>query len=354
MGYRLGGSVIILLGIATFLILQGASNANQIEESLSAVKVFEVTAEKADLQRNFPAKVVASSSADLATKVGGQVEAINYQPGDFVKKGSVLLEIDPTDFQLTYEQAQANLTLAQATYDRINASFKKGVSTQSDLDNVKAQLDLANISLKQARNSLADTKLLAPYDGIVVRVTPELHEFVGAQEPLVFFQSQEAILVDFQVPSDIVARVKNVNDLPPASVRFDVFPEMSFDAQVKEFSLESDATTRGYDVTLTMPLPTQQGVRILPGMDATVELNVSSGGSEGTVVIPSHAVFLTGESPSVWVVKESQVNRTNVSLGTLRNDGIEINDGLEAGDIIVSAGVHQLTDNQMITVWAGE
>ncbi|TCS37691.1 efflux RND transporter periplasmic adaptor subunit [Reinekea marinisedimentorum] len=354
MGYRIGGSVVILIGIALFLVLQGATNASQIQTSLSTVKVLQVTSADQVQQRNFPAKVVASSSANLATKVGGQVKIIYVEPGDLVKKGDTLLEIDPVDYQLGYEQAEANLTLAQATYNRIYASFQKGVSTQSDLDNVKAQLDLAQIALKQARNSLTDTKLIAPYDAIVVRVDPEEHEFVSPQTPLVFIQSREAILVEFQVPSDIIATVGDVNNLPPATVRFDAMPKQSYPATIKEFSIESDASTRAYDVTLQIPLNGANNIRLLPGMEATVELKVDRPESTGSVVVPSHAVFMNGDQASVWVVNEDHVVRTNVELGSLRNNGIEVNAGLNAGDVIVVAGVYQLTDNQMINVWAGE
>lgn len=354
MGYRIGGSVVILLAIALFLVLQGATNASQIEATLSTVKVLEVTSAEQVQQRNFPAKVVAASSANLATKVGGQVNRIYVEPGDLVKKGDTLLEIDPVDYQLGYEQAEANLTLAQATYNRIYASFKKGVSTQSDLDNVKAQLDLAQIALKQARNSLADTKLVAPYDGIVVRVEPEEHEFVSAQSPLVFMQSRESILVEFQVPSDIIATIGDVNSLPPASVRFDAMPNQSFTASVKEFSVESDASTRAYDVTLQVPLTAAKNIRLLPGMEATVELKVDRPEVSGSVIVPGHAVFMSGDQASVWVVNNDHVVRTSVELGALRTNGIEVNTGLKAGDRIVVAGIHQLTDNQMINVWAGE
>ena len=354
MGYRIGGSVVILLGIALFLILQGATNASQIESSLSTVKVLEVTRSDQVQQRNFPAQVVASSSANLATKVGGQVNAIYVKPGDFVKKGATLLEIDPVDYQLGYEQAEANLTLAKATYDRIYASFKKGVSTQSDLDNVKAQLDLAQIALKQARNSLADTKLVAPYDAIVVRVEPEEHEFVSAQTPVVFIQSRESILVEFQVPSDIITSVGDVKNLSPVRVRFDAMPGSVFPATVKEFSIESDTSTRAYDVTLLTPIDTNKNLLLLPGMEATVELQVGRSDTTGSVIVPSHAVFKDGEQVSVWVVNNDHVVRTAVELGALRNDGIEVSKGLDAGDVIVVAGVHQLTDNQMISIWTGE
>lgn len=348
MSSRLGGGVVVLIAITLFLALQAVSG---IAEASSPVKVAKVVAYNQTQSRHFPAKVVASSAANLATKVGGQVEAIYFQPGDKVKQGEVLLQIDATDYQLGYEQAQANVTLAQATYNRVYSSFKKGASTQADLDNVRSQLDLANIALQQARNNLADTALIAPYDGVIVRVTPEEHEFVAPQSPLIYLQSQEAILVDFQLPSDIIART-DVNELAAITVRFDAFPEHSFVAQVKEFSTESDTTTRAYDVTLTMPLLDDESVNVLPGMDATVEL-VLGQQSKLSFVIPNQAVFLQQQQTSVWVLDGDRVTRQTVKLGELRSNGIEVTEGLVAGQQIVVAGVHQLTENQQVTVWAG-
>jgi RND family efflux transporter MFP subunit len=355
MSYRLGGAVGIL-GIVLLVVLQGSLNAAENETVLSPVKAYEVTSAHEALERSFPGKVVASSSANLATKVGGQVKAIYFQPGDLVKKGSVLLEIDPTDYELGYEQAQANLSLAQSTYSRISASHAKGVSTQSDLDNVRANLDLANIGLKQAKNSLADTKLIAPYDGIVVRVMPEQYEFITPTQPLIFFQSQQAILIDFQVPSDIVSRFRSISQVSGSliNVRFDALPNVTFEAKLKEFSAESDSATRAYDATLTMPLPAENVVSLLPGMDATVELRLGDVNPSSAVLVPSHAVFLHADQPSVWRIVGDHVERTAVTLGTLRNDGIEVESGLNPGDKIVTAGIHQLTDQQVVTVWKGK
>jgi RND family efflux transporter MFP subunit len=318
------------------------------------VKVVGVSTNQAEPLRTFPGRVAAADSSNVASKVAGQITQINVQPGDEINMGDVLLELDQTDYQLNLDQAQANFNLAKVSYERQKSSYDKGITTQANFDSAKANYDLARVSLTLAQNQLADTKIRAQFNGLVVRVNPKVNDFIGVGQPLMYLQSNKDLDVKFQVPSDIVARIDRDIDKQVVKVIFDALPTESFAATVKEFSADSDRSTRSFDVTLTLPLPPGDRVNLLPGMDATVLIDLSQIDGATVLTVPSHTVFKQGGKNYVWRLNNKQVQKTEVELGNLLDENIEIKSGVSAGDMIVAAGIHKLTDGQIVSVWREE
>lgn len=325
-----------------------------IERVAQPVKVVTVTNDLAEPVREFPGRVTASESVNVASKVAGQVIAIRVQAGDDVKSGDVLLELDATDYQLNLDQAQANYDLAKVSFDRVSSSRTKNIATQADYDNAKANLDKAQVGLTQAKNQLADTKIRAPFEGMIVRVNPSMYDFIGSGQPLVFMQSIDNIDVKFQVPSDILAQLNEHDIDAKLNVIFDAFPGDVYEAEVREFSADSDRSTRGFDATLTLKKPPQEKGLLFPGMDATVLLDLSLLHNDITLSVPAGSVFHSAGADYVWTVDNNTVHKTQVTLGELRGSQVTIESGLTATDRVVSAGVNKLSDGQTIAIWAGE
>lgn len=349
-------SLITLLALTSTFILAACSSeeAESVKVTPQPVKVVSVSTNLAEPVREFPGRVAASETANVASKVAGQIVVVHHQAGDDISAGDLLLELDPTDYQLNLDQAQANYNLAKVSFDRVASSREKNIATQADFDNAKANFEQAEVGLKQATNQLADTKIRAPFDGVVVRVTPKQYDFVGAAQPLVYVQSIKNIDVKFQVPSDIVSRLNEDDAESKAVVEFDALAGEFFEADVREFSSDSDRSTRSFDVTLTLKKPPLDNGNLLPGMDATVYLDLANLEQGEILSVPSSSVFRKNGKTFVWLVTDNRVTETQVSLGELRQDQVTITDGLTATDRVVAAGVNKLANDQTITVWSGE
>jgi RND family efflux transporter MFP subunit len=319
------------------------------------VKVVSVQSNLKEPVREFPGRVAASESANVASKVAGQVIAIHFQAGDEIKAGDLLLEIDQTDYQLALEQAQANYNLAKVSFERVKTSREQNIATQANFDNAQANFEQTRVGLKQAQNQIDNTKITAPFDGAVVRVSPKLYDFVATAQPLVYVQSTTNIDVKFQVPSDIVARLSDRDaQNNKVDVIFDALPDQVFKADVKEFSADSDRSTRSFDVTLTLKSPPTEEANLLPGMDATVLVDLSQIDDAPLLTVPSHTVFKQGQANYVWVVSGNKVTKTEVTLGGFVHNNVVVLSGLNENDRVVAAGIHKLVDQQTVSVWSGE
>jgi len=347
-------SVLALASIVITISSCAPDEVQSVVQSAQPVKIQKVSDGISESVRSFPASVAASETANIASKVAGQVNNIHVQPGDDVKTGDIILEIDQTDYLLNLEQAQANFSLANVSFKRIESSRKQNIATQAEYDNAKANFDLAKVGLQQAKNQLNDTMIRAPFSGVVVRVTPKQWDFVGAAQPLISVQSQNDIDVKFQVPSDIVARINEETADRVAVVSFDAFPGKMFNAAVKEFSSDSDRSTRSFDVTLTLKSPSSTLGNLLPGMDATVYIDMAKIDKKSELTVPSHAVFKRSGLEYVWVVTNEKAIQTQVTLGSVSGSQVAILEGLNSGDAVVIAGVHKLVDQQDILIWTGE
>ncbi len=349
-------SFLAIIVIMMALIVSSCSqdDINTVTAKNQPVKVISVRTNVAEPMRRFPGRVAASETANIASKVAGQVKTVYVEAGDEVKTGDTLLELDQTDYQLNYDQALANYTLAKVSFERVDASRQKNIATQADFDSAKANFDKANVGLQQAKNQLSDTRVKAPFAGTVVRVNTQHYDFIGAAQPLVYLQSVDNIDVTFQVPSDLVARLNQDADQAKVDVIFDAISDTPYAATVRKFSADSDRATRSFDVTLTLKAPPQNEGLLLPGMDATVILDLSLLSPQRYMSVPSHVVFEQAGQTYVWTVIDQTVHKTPVTLGTFVGNEVIVLDGLKAGDTVVAAGIHKLTEGQTVAIWSGE
>ncbi|MFQ3230403.1 efflux RND transporter periplasmic adaptor subunit [Reinekea sp.] len=318
------------------------------------VKVYEVSAVDTENVRRFPAVIEASEVANISAKVSGQVTQRLVHPGDEVTAGDLLFTIDDIDFKLNVAQAQANFTLAKVSFDRVESSRQKNIATQADYDNAKSNLDKAKVALQQSQNQLDNTRIFAPISGTVVRVNADRYDFINAAHTVVTLHSTDNFDVKFQVPSDLIRRYNGDPSDIKAKVSVNTLTDQLFDAQFKSFSADSDRSTRSFNLTLTMATPQQNKGNLFPGMDANVFVNLSDLNKDVTILVPSHAVFQSNNQNWVWKVQGDKVSKTAIIMGELYDGFISISEGLQPGNIIVEAGVQQLSDGQAIKVWTGE
>jgi RND family efflux transporter MFP subunit len=258
------------------------------------------------------------------------------------------------------DQAQARFELAQAQFSRTENLVEQGVISPQQFDEVKSNLDVARANLETARTNVRYTELRAPFAGTIAHVFVERFETVQPQRPIATLQMGNAIDVSIQVPEGLFARVQRQLDYQP-DVIFAAAPEQRFKATLKEWDSTADPATNTYKVVFTLPTPAN--LNVLPGMSAVVavDANAVSQRAEHSLVVPTTALFSPpSESPEqghfVWVfdAQSETVQRRQVTVLALTNDGVEISSGLSAGERIVAAGVHALQNGQQVREWVKE
>ena len=313
---------------------------------------------------------------DLSFRVSGPLKDVLVDRGAPVKKGDLLATLDPRDFQTQLKQAQSAQAQAQAQFKDAEANFKRysnlyeqKVVPKATYDAQKTQMDVARSALSVAqaqtaavRDSLKDTELRAPFDGIVADRMVENFEDVTAKQTIVSIQDLSTLEIVFNVPNNDViwgaraaggGQARSIQSRAKIQARFDAIPDRAFPLTLKEFVLRADPNTNTFPVTASMPRP--EGVPLLPGMAATVEVELAgvvSADATPSFVVPATALIGSpGDAQlSVWRYEEGRTRRVEVSVGAPYDDGtIEISGpALRDGDAIVVAGANLLREGQLV------
>ncbi|RUO50151.1 efflux RND transporter periplasmic adaptor subunit [Pseudidiomarina aquimaris] len=353
-------NLVLLFSLCTLAACSEAPAQQEREEVVQPVKLYTVGSASNERFREFPAVIEAAQVAQVAFRVAGEITQFPGQPGVQVQQGDLIAKLDPKDYQLVVDQAQARFELANAQYQRTKNLVDEGVISPQQFDEVKANLEVSRANLETAKANLNYTELRAPFAGTIAHVFVENFETVQPQRPIATLQMDEAIDISINVPEQLFARVQRRTDYQP-EVRFTAQPEKVYRAQLKEWDSTADPATNTYKVVFTMPTP--QDFNVLPGMSASVRVDsgaVSNKPADG-VYVPTSAVFsATTETPEaeprVWVFdpESQQVSQRQVSTGSVTGEAIEITAGLRAGEQVVVAGVHALRDGQKVRPWVKE
>jgi RND family efflux transporter MFP subunit len=217
-------------------------------------------------------------------------------------------------------------------------------TTRADIESLKA--DLA-----AAENALVDTRLTAPFNGVVNRKYTENHETVSPGMPVVSLLDVSSLEAATAVPEDMVIRA---SDFKQILVTLDAHPGLKITGTLKEIGRQTGNTNQSYPLTAVLDVP--EGLSVEPGMAATVHLSIFSGTSENEgMSLPTAAVFADAEGrSSVWRLTESmKTEKVPVKTGALKGDDIQILSGVSPGDRVISAGARFLVEGQTVRVLDG-
>jgi RND family efflux transporter MFP subunit len=357
----------LLCSASLALLLAACSPSEDTQSPAPPKPVHLLTIEAAEHTqvRRFPAVVEATQTAELAFRVGGEIKSLPYRPGQSVSQGTVVAALDPTDFELAEEQAAAQADLMRAQHARNQRMLDDQLISEAAFDQSRADLRVAEANLKSAQANLEYSRLKAPFDGVVANLHVEAFENISPQQPILTLQVDGLIDVSIRVPERLFARVRRNLDYQP-DVLFDSMPGQFHKASIREWDRVADATTNTYRVVFSMPAPA--GMNILPGMTASVLIDAAQMTEQHAhvVLLPAAAVFAPEDQPLVdgvayvWVYQPTPEQghgtlvRRRVQVGDMTNDGVQILDGLSAGEQVVRAGVHHLSQGQQVQPWVRE
>jgi membrane fusion protein, multidrug efflux system len=247
------------------------------------------------------------------------------------------------------QTAEAAYRVSKSKFETAVKELEKGKSgaRKEDIDAIEARVRNLQESLRNAKNALADTILVAPYTARIVDKLVDNFEEVRSKQPIVLMQQIDFIKLAFGLPEQVVFNLKRGN-IGTFSAVFNSMPDKSFPVSMHEFRLEADPKARTFTCRVTMPA--MDTAIVLPGMTAEVihrEIYAEANG----VLIPSSAVFADETNAQfVWKVHAPgmTVQKTAVVAGKMSGDDIWITSGLSEGDLIVTAGVNYLTDGMKV------
>ncbi len=346
--YFCGTFLALSLSLITLSACQ-KEESTVIREAIPPVKIVTVGASE-NFQRRLPGTLRASQRVELAFQVQGRLIDFPIKAGQKVKKGQLLGRLDARDYQSRVDAARAEAKQNASNFERAKELIKKNFISKVEYDRTQALYSVSTAQLEQAQKALADTKLIAPFDGSIANTLVENHQDVQKKQPVLHLQNNNELEISVAVSETLIARRQEKAELD-IWASFAALPEQRFALYIKEYSTEADPKTQAYEYILGFSDP--QHSKLLPGMTANVDVTRKAGQSSVAepILIPLNAVVSNNDrGTSAWVLdKDNRVRQQNISTTQLiGRDQVEVLSGLQAGDRVVVAGLSKLSDGMQV------
>jgi multidrug efflux system membrane fusion protein len=344
-----------IVGIAA-LTAGCKSEASVQDQAVRPVKVAIIAAAPQGRTLSYSGVVRPRIESALGFRVPGKIVSRVVNVGDRIKVDQVIAQLDETDLKLAENAAKAAVASARSrrdvakdNLDRAKVLLPKAIISQAaydtrrnELDSAEAGLDTAEAQLRQATNAVGYTLLKADKPGIVTAVTGEPGQVVNAGQTVATLAEVGETEIALAVPEQDAGRL-NIGQ--PARIALWVGPRASADGRIREIAGQADPASRTYAVRIAVDAP-PQGTRL--GMTASVALAIDDG--VAPIVVPLTALTEGDSGPVAFVVDQASkiVRRTAVTVAGIAEDGAQIAAGLQAGDIVVTAGVQFLRDGMRV------
>lgn len=323
--------------------LTSCSTRQEGGQKVMYVKADTVRASGADAPFEYPGRVKASEEVNMAFQVAGKLKRIHVGDGETVRKGQLVAELDDRDYRIQLAAAEAEYNNVKADAGRVIRLYNEGATTASNYDKARYGLQQIAARYENCKNQMEDTKLYSPFSGKVQKHYYDAPAVVGAGMPVLCLVSGESLEIEINVPAKEYSSVGR-------DCRFEAsFGFLQDKAVALRYLSTSPKANANQLYTVRLAIAGNEN-GVAPGMNGMVKVYSRKGRSEG-VSVPSSAIFSDDGKSCVWLLSGGVVGKRQVVVGDLRSDGtMTVLSGLSSGDVIVTAGVHKLTEGQAVKV----
>lgn len=353
---------IIVTSLATMALVSSCGDGNQdkpAEDSAAIpVQVSSLTPSGGTSDVQVSGRLEALQSANISTRIMGYVQRLRVQPGDKVKKGSILVEINSADISAKQAQVRANIIAAEAAfsnaekdYKRYTALYESQSASQKEMDDISAHYQMAKAQLEAARQmeqevqaQLAYVRIKSPFDGVVTNTFVKDGDLAHPGRPLLEVESPDQFQVVAMVPESEISEIS-----ADMEVKVNLKSLGKWVAgRVSEVSSSSKNTGGQYLVKVVL-----QHVEdaFKSGMYATVVFPVEEPGSVTTFRIPSDIIVRRGQLSGVYTVSsQDKASLRWLRLGNVVGDSVTVLSGLNAQDRIIYSAEGKLFNGARVQV----
>ena len=309
------------------------SSASQRREQAVRVVVEPVTtsSERTRVEAVGTSRALRSVTVHPATS--GEVVTVNFKPGQLVKEGQILVELDQRDEKLTVELARVRLAEAERLYQRYQQSAASGATLPTTLDAAKTALDAARIDLDRAQVNLDDRTIKAPFSGYVGISDIDPGDRVQPTTAITTLDDRESLLVSFAVPELLIGKLK-VGD--PIAIASWSAVAATASGEVIDIDSRINPETRTF---ITRARVDNSDDSLRPGMSFRVTLDLQG---DSFPVLPEVALQWGSDGSYVWSIIDDKAHRVPVSIVQRQEGQVLVKGNLDTGAVIVIEGIQRL------------
>jgi membrane fusion protein (multidrug efflux system) len=353
--------IITLASIVVFIGALGAFKYRQIQEAIAQGAAFQMPPEAVTTivagedhwqgSLGVIGTVTAVQGVVVSADLPGVVASIQFESGQRVRVGDVLLELDTRQERAQLAAAEAQRELARLNLERGRGLRTKGVTSQAEFDRVDAEAKQADARVDEIRATIARKTITAPFGGVLGIRQVNLGQYLNGGDAIVPLQALDPVYVDFSVPQQVAGDVRVGGEV---RVAVESAPGVEVKGKISAVNSIVDEATRNIRVQATFA---NRDGKLRPGM--FVEARLIMGESSAVVALPASAISFAPYGDSVFIVEDVEgpdgakyrgVRQQFVKLGPARGDQVAVVHGVKPGEEIVTSGVFKLRPGAAVQV----
>ena len=331
----------------TMLMACGKSEKNYEVEALK-VTTETVSAGTSSVRKHYVGKVEEDSSTPVSFTGMGTVNRVYVQEGQYVAKGQLIAEMDPTQCENTLQAAKASLDQALDAQERMQMLHESQSISDIDWVNVQTKVRQAQSSLDMASKAVKDCRLLAPCSGIIGKKEMENGMTALPSQPVCTILDIAKVKVKVSVPEKEIAFFNPMqNRGKGVTISAEALDGKTFRSTHFIRDVQGDVLTHTYDVRFIVLNPR---LELLPGMVVNVTTDAEDGNNGSRMMtVPVRSVQQSAnDTQFVWLAKDGKAHRQPVEVGQVQGDRIVIYSGLAEGDKIIVEGYQKVSEGSLI------
>jgi membrane fusion protein, multidrug efflux system len=306
------------------------------------VKVQTVEATKLEEKMEFVGSVLANEVVDVQSEAEGTIKEILFEEGQSVERRDLLLELDPEKLSASLAEAEASRDLNKGNFERSKSLLESRSISQQEFDQARSNFESANAAYKRAKKNLEDSRITAPFAGILGPRKVSPGQVISRGTILTSIVNIDPAKVEFSIPERYISRVKVDQSF---ELQVDAFPEV-LHGKVYFVSPQIDEQTRTILVKGSVP---NSEKKLRPGMLGRVNLIVDV--KPQALLISETALIYRGDSVSVFIMDAQEIAQPKMVKVGLRLKGqVEISEGLHAGDRVITEGHQKLGPGSKVVI----
>ena len=337
-------SILVLAALAVFITSGCTGGAETVKtEKIIPVRTLIVSGLEAINEHNYVGTAEESFAISMSFSLMGTVEKVAVSEGQRVSKGQLLAALNSGTVQNTYDVSNSMLKQAQDAYDRLASLHKKGSVTDIQFVEVETGLQQAKSMEAIALKNLEDTKLYAPFTGIISKRSIE--EGANVMPGVAAFKLVSIDEIDIKVPIP-ENEIGSISVGQSAIVTIPAMNNAEYTGRVDKKGVEANPISHTYDIRVRIKNPQ---LSLMPGMVGKVALQSETDSEQ--IIVPNRVVQITHDGKHfLWIADGSSAKRRFVTVGSLANGGVVIAEGLKIGDRVIVDGYSKVSEGMQISI----
>lgn len=287
----------------------------------------------------------AQRAIELTSEVNGRIVELNFEPGEPVAKGQLLVRLDDRQARADLRVAQAQYDDARRQYDRARSLQARNSISQSQVDELRTAMEVADAQRASAQTRLEDHRIEAPFAGVAGLRDVTVGAYLNEGDSIATLDAIDQLDLTFSIPERYLGQISRGQHLTALT---SAFPDQPFDGTLTELGTRVNELSRALPVKALVANPDR---KLRPGQYMSVNLTLRQ---RRALVIPEQAVLVQGNNAYVFVADQNAARRVEVTLGARKPGIVEVVSGVSADDSVIVTGQDRLSSGDAIQVVEGD